>query len=328
MFGARLNKLGAPSKQAPFAPTRLFADSEGFYNDIQTYSTSYFTDTAGTDPAELEDTIGLVLDQSGNDIDLTQATAGARPLLTTDGGYPVLQFDQVDDALVATIPAITSGTLVLATRQGIWIDDDINADAGTFSIGPTTYTGGPAGLLSVIGDKLIGPPVLLDRQLTTSEKNALVQWFQNRGAGALYVLGENELTNGDFSDGTTGWVSATTNTADLSEVGGELVVTNTASFGRSVQSRTVIGGNAQAYFFSADVTEVQDGRAAVVGISPNATGGATSIAQTTTSPSTLKGAGTLLNVTQYFVMGASTSGVGGVFKFDNAYFGKITQPGA
>jgi hypothetical protein len=385
MFGARLNKLGAPSKQAPFAPTRLFADSEGFYNDIQTYSTSYFTDTAGTDPAELEDTIGLVLDQSGNDIDFTQATAGARPKLSarynllerteefdnaywsklnllpfgagsvanttatldplggntaellvanttlsthgvfraytyaagayqstvyakaagydglhmtvvnaiatssagfdltagtikanhsnveasiesvgdgwfrcsvsatggggaenvryyfgdastiqgtidgasgstgaippyvgdgTSGIYiwgadlrlasdsdlpyqkvvtatdydsegfdPYLQFDQVDDALVATIPAITGGTLVLATRQGIWIDDDINASAGTFSIGPTTYTGGPADLFDDTGGRLIGPPVLLDRQLTSAERTSLIQWFVGRGAG-------------------------------------------------------------------------------------------------------------------------------------------------
>jgi hypothetical protein len=368
MFGARLNKLGAPSKQAPFAPTRLFADSEGFYNDIQTYSTSYFTDTAGTDPAELEDTIGLVLDQSGNDIDFTQATAGARPKLsarynllerteeftspwgstsasgsfsspwftaqsTGSGGYvsqqgwqstigltyvfrciakkgtvdflglrfsnafgssgsntavfdlvsgtvsrqgaggiasivevepgefecswtktatgasstavqamfypaedasgvdvpsnssgdsvlfrepdirptsdtdqpayqrvttatdydsegfdPYLQFDQVDDALTATIPAITGGTLVLATRQGIWIDDDINASAGTFSIGPTTYTGGPVGLFSNTGSKLIGPPLLIDRQLASSELNGMIQFYKNRGAGDVFLV--------------------------------------------------------------------------------------------------------------------------------------------
>jgi hypothetical protein len=360
-------------------PLWLFVNGEeGFFNDITTWPTSYFTDTAGTDPAVLEDTIGLVLDQSGNDIDLTQATAGARPKLsagynllqrteefdnayylpvratvaanastgpngeltadklvedtststthflripngfvggapavfsvsveagerhrvaTSDGGSnrttfdlstgsvvssgagstaniidegggwyriedtrewgfsflylhlddgtsavytgdgtsgvyiwgadlrlasdtdqpayqrvttatdydsegfdPYLQFDQVDDALVATIPAITGGTLVLATRQGIWIDDDINASAGTFSIGPTTYTGGPAGLLSVIGNKLIGPPVLLDRQLTSSEQSALVQWFQNRGAGALYVLGEEVFDDPDFNN--------------------------------------------------------------------------------------------------------------------------------
>lgn len=314
MFGSRLNRLGAPSKRPPFTPTRLFTDSEGFYNDIQTYSSTYFEDTAGTDTAELEDTIALILDQSqglelgsekitNNDFSdgttgwtsvgtgssftasdgvatitrgsattyfqayfsttigatykvnisrfggtssaattrpridgttlaspllpndtttsfvfvaalattslgvtlsgsegdtaefdfisvrelpgnhLTQATAGARPLLTTDGGFTVLQFDEVDDALTATIPAITGGTLVLATRDGIWIDDDINASAGTFSVGPTTYTGGPDGLLSVIGNKLIGPPLLLDRQLSSSERNALIQWFVSRGAG-------------------------------------------------------------------------------------------------------------------------------------------------
>jgi hypothetical protein len=106
----------------------------------------------------------------------------------SEGFDPYLQFDQVDDALVATIPAITGGTLVLATRQGIWIDDDINASAGTFSIGPTTYTGGPVGLFSNTGSKLIGPPLLIDRQLTTSELNAQIQFYKSRGAGDVFLV--------------------------------------------------------------------------------------------------------------------------------------------
>lgn len=36
-------------------------------------------------------------DKSGNGRNATQSTAGARPLLTTVGGYPVIQFDGVDD---------------------------------------------------------------------------------------------------------------------------------------------------------------------------------------------------------------------------------------
>lgn len=106
----------------------------------------------------------------------------------SEGFDPYLQFDQVDDALTATIPAITGGTLVLATRQGIWIDDDINASAGTFSIGPTTYTGGPVGLFSNTGSKLIGPPLLIDRQLTISELNAQIQFYKNRGAGDVFLV--------------------------------------------------------------------------------------------------------------------------------------------
>jgi hypothetical protein len=393
MFGLGINKLGVPTQKRAFTTAQLYArGEEGIFNDIQTYSTSYFTDTAGTDPADLEDTIALVLDQSGNSNDWSQAITGARPKLsarynlltyseqfdnaawtksgatitvnavtapdgtltadklvelastgehstgqniltaglafnfsvyvkaaersiaflrakrstgvysnlyfdlttgtvgtvgaewinasilhvgdgwyrisgamasagaspnfstigmtTADGGLsyagdgtsgiyiwgadlrlasdtdqpayqrvttatdyddvgfdPYLQFDRIDDALTATIPAITGGTLVLATRSGIWIDDDINASAGTFSIGPTTYTGGPTGLLSVIGDKLIGPPVLIDRQLTAQEKNGLVRWFRERGAGKLYVLG-GELNPDPSLETGTGWTLA------------------------------------------------------------------------------------------------------------------------
>jgi hypothetical protein len=57
---------------------------------------------------------------------------------------------------------------------------------GAFAIGPTTYTGGPDGLLSFTRTKLIGPPVLLDRQLTASEQSALVQFFRSRGAGEVF----------------------------------------------------------------------------------------------------------------------------------------------
>lgn len=344
MFGSKVNKLGA-SKQNLFEPDRLFRDSEeGIYNDITTWPTSYFEDTAGTDAAELEDTVALILDQSGNGNDWSQATAGARgkvsarynllerteefndaywvksgdivitpnaaeapdgtmtadrvqftlagegrafrqaPLFTegtqliysfyakavsgsgtlaistnfagfdisqtvndtswtkltlniTSGGTnfavyagadhrfhvgeitdfyiwgadlrlasdtdqpayqrvttatdydtvgfdPYLLMNRVDDNYAATLAAGTY-TVAIGTRQGIWIDTVEHA-GGTFTFGPTTYTGGPTGLFSIIGDKFISPPTLVDRALTTSEKNALVQWYQARGAGALY----------------------------------------------------------------------------------------------------------------------------------------------
>ncbi|MEY2909088.1 MAG: hypothetical protein RLZZ602_1611 [Pseudomonadota bacterium] len=186
----------------------------------------------------------LFVDADNRPFSDTDQPAYQRVTTATDydstGFDPYLQFDLVDDALTATIPAITGGTLVLATRDGIWIDDDINASAGTFSIGPTTYTGGPDGLLSVIGNKLIGPPLLLDRQLTASEKNAVVQWFQSRGAGALYVLGEELVVNGTFDTDTTGW---TTVDATISVVSGELEVNSSGSVGRGVQATAVSIGS-------------------------------------------------------------------------------------
>lgn len=165
----------------------------------------------------------------------------------SEGFDPYLQFDLVDDALVATIPAITGGTLVLATRDGIWIDDDINASAGTFSIGPTTYTGGPAGILSVIGNKLIGPPLLLDRQLTASEKNAVVQWFQTRGAGALYVLGEELIVNGTF-DTDSDWTKGTGWTIS----GGKLLFSAGTQFAQVYQSLATTANSDYILTFDVD----------------------------------------------------------------------------
>ena len=207
-------------------PSALFLESEvGNYSDITTYATNYFSD-AGTTPAALEDTIQQINDQSGNAINWSQATAGSRPLLTTDGGFPVLSFAS-SKSLSCTLAADTY-TIVVPTRSGIWIDGVVHA-GGTFTVGPTTYTGGPAGLLSVIGNKLIGPPQLLDRQLTAAEKAAWVQWFQNRGAGALYVLGE--------------------------ELKGDLTLLNTASYDADLDEYTVIREGSVGNVLLANATE-------------------------------------------------------------------------
>lgn len=49
------------------------------------------------------DPVGLVLDKSGNNIDLVQATASKRPLYKISGGISWLQFDGVDDALQSSV---------------------------------------------------------------------------------------------------------------------------------------------------------------------------------------------------------------------------------
>lgn len=62
-------------------------------------------------------------------------------------------------------------------------------------------------------------------------------------------LGENIVVNGDFSDGTTGWVGQN---ANINVVGGELEVTSTVGYGKSVQNTTTVVG--KRYVLSAKVT--------------------------------------------------------------------------
>src|SRR5690606_39154848 len=71
----------------------------------------------------------------------------------TEEGIPsihYLDFDGTDDIVSTELPAIVNGTLVIAGTGGIWIDDDYNFAGGTFSIGPTSYTNGPEGILTAI----------------------------------------------------------------------------------------------------------------------------------------------------------------------------------
>lgn len=59
-----------------------------------------FQDSAGTTPVTADgDPVGLILDKSGNGLDLSQGTAAARPLYKTAGGLHWLQLDGVDDKL-------------------------------------------------------------------------------------------------------------------------------------------------------------------------------------------------------------------------------------
>lgn len=115
----------------------------------------------------------------------------------TEAGVPdayYLRFDGVDDAVDTTLPAITKGTLVLAGTKGIWIDDDFNHAGGTFSIGPTSYTNGPIGLLPILGDLIVGGSFVIDRQLTTEERHRVVAKLKSMGAPGVFGFGPELMT--------------------------------------------------------------------------------------------------------------------------------------
>ena len=142
----------------PFTPYHLFIDKEkGFWADPSD-TFSLFQNSDGTIPVVDGDPIGLVLDKSGNNYNLTQTVSTRRPKLLNGG----IVFDRVDDALTLTVPAggIT-GTLFLATTRGT-ASYGVSMPAGVWTLGNA---------FNPLGN--VVSAVLVDRALTVDEKARL-----------------------------------------------------------------------------------------------------------------------------------------------------------
>jgi hypothetical protein len=135
---------------------------------------------------------------------------GATSRDITEAGVPDVHyayFDGIDDVISMTLPSsITGGTIIVAGPNGVWVDDNFNASAGTFNIGATTYTGGPAGLINLLGG-VIGITVS-ERQLTESELEREFAMYKQAGAPGVFELGAELVTNGTF-DADTNWNKGT-----------------------------------------------------------------------------------------------------------------------
>lgn len=83
-------------------PRRLFSNGEqGVWYDPSDLST-LFQDDAGTTPVISDgDPVGLMLDKSGNGNHASQSVSAYRPIYRTDGVFHWLEFDGVDDGLLA-----------------------------------------------------------------------------------------------------------------------------------------------------------------------------------------------------------------------------------
>ena len=92
-----------------FSPSTLFANSQiGYWYDPSDITTLFQDNLGATPVTAAGQTVGRILDKSGNGYHATQATLAQRPLYQIDaGGRPYLSFDGVDDNLV-----ISSMTLV------------------------------------------------------------------------------------------------------------------------------------------------------------------------------------------------------------------------
>ena len=98
------NYQGVPT--VPLDPDAVIAalfgsGEEGAWYDPSDLSTVW-QDAAGTTPATAGDPVGRIDDKSGNGNHATQSTSTARPTLQTSGGLYYLDFDGVDDQLIAT----------------------------------------------------------------------------------------------------------------------------------------------------------------------------------------------------------------------------------
>lgn len=158
----------------------------------------------------------------GNEYDITEAGVAT---------VHYLRFDGTDDQVTTTLPAISGGTIVLAGTNGIWIDE-IDFAGGEFSVGPDTYTGGPAGLLSILGDILVEGGFVIDRALTPEEVAQVEKYYVARGSAGLIELSTDHSY--DFGAGIAPWYNGVPERGDVTSVDGRMRVANNYANGSSL----------------------------------------------------------------------------------------------
>lgn len=109
-----------------------------------------FADTDMTVPAYEDGGVAGLQDRSGNGLHGLQLVSTARPIYRGEPHRAAYDFG--DDVLPedVSLAAITAGAAIFIGVNGIWIDNNYNHPGGSWSVGPTTYTGGPTGLLSIL----------------------------------------------------------------------------------------------------------------------------------------------------------------------------------
>ena len=114
-FGAR-----RAAASSVFDPSSLYASGEkGAYYDFSDLTTM-FQDRAGTTQVTADgQTVGKILDKSGNDNHIVAPSDAARPLYKTSGGLHWLQSDGVNNTMTATGVGMTQPT---TTTIGFLVD--------------------------------------------------------------------------------------------------------------------------------------------------------------------------------------------------------------
>jgi len=179
---------------------RLYVSFATVAGAILNYGNGYSCAPIGTEPGEFW--IGAWQPEYAHEPTIFQYVHSQNKV--SQAGIPdcyYAYFDGSDDVLSATIPEISNGTLIIAGPNGVWIDDDINAAAGTFSLGPTTYTGGPAGLITTLLGGVINA-FLIGRQLTEPELESHLNQCKTLGAAPVrHRIGAELILSIDLENG-------------------------------------------------------------------------------------------------------------------------------
>jgi hypothetical protein len=122
------------------------------------------------------------------------------------------------------LPAITTGSIVLAGNKGIW-SDTLTYAGGTFAWGPTTYTGGPAGLYSNIVGLFDVGGVFTTTALSAAQLTQVQRYFVRAGSPGVWELGAEIGPDPEFDNPAAwgpgaGWVVS----------GGKATATNISTF--------------------------------------------------------------------------------------------------
>ena len=207
-----------------------------------------FQDSAGTTPATAnDDPVGLWQDQSGAGNHVTQATAGARPLLKTavQNGRNTVRFDGTNDSL-----AFSAAGLALCQNQG------------AFSMWVVCMSSSSATDMRVLG---------WDSNVAGNIRVALVRNLDAGAAGVLSLAGRRLdadarfAVNGaaaSYTDGVFDIEAAlynfAGNSAALRKNGAELATGATGGAGSTSNTASAAAalGAAQTLVFAGDVGEV------------------------------------------------------------------------
>lgn len=129
------------------------------------------------------------------------------PYDVTQSGIPSVNIAYADPSDDNWSWDLAAGTyhLFVAGEKGCYFDTVTHA-GGEFTVGPTTWTGGPAGAVTnLIGQRyVLAPEYRKDEPFTDFEKQQLVAYAKARGCPTLYTKSANLWTGENINVGS-GW---------------------------------------------------------------------------------------------------------------------------
>src|SRR5690606_29683358 len=162
--------------------------------------------------------------------------------------------------------AISGGQIGIISPVGTWIDS-FDFAGGTFTVGPDTYTGGPVGLMSLLGNAEI-EIIILPTPMTVDEQAKMVAYAHGLGSAGLITREATALVNGGFDSSLAGWAQLGGTFTWVSGRARMVVASN-----GNLRQNSVLSGNG-VYLVSYEIANYVSGdvRAGIIGTPPVLTG--------------------------------------------------------